>query len=658
MPAEEVTFILNFVLPHLSSEALVELAHRAVQAAPSGVLVELRMHLESRVVKESRVDVGVAENDDNDQNDQGSDSSRSSNEEEVGECYNADDGDHNETPQRQSQRNREARRRPCRPLEPKRNRLDAVVQGAASIKKPKVAKTLDHSGSDLDGFVPLIIKAFESARQSLEWHMIVGPWIERVLGSLSDSELHERLELLETELSVASATQGLAGAAFQERLMRLNTFSIRFLRSASGMNKSTKDEIVHALATQYTQYTHDTNRSANDAITRAQSVIPTLETRKLLKSDPEAVLTQLQFATKESSDQSRIISCARDAHIAWIWEDLGETNAQVAETLNDWFDTKHTQGTWLNRRRTGQLLLEFPSLAYQSVLPLDNHCGVSPFQIAEAIRSLIPLNQLNAQLIEDFEAILVQPASDKTNKVDDKGQLHDLYDLDLHVDGFKVLTGAVNVSREMLQYFQGVKKDAFHPIFNNGGAENDDNDLLRLQVDYNKLQGRMPRSLRDQLVSLLQKECPGHSIRGMAVLRSEPGCLPQIPHTDYAEVLVESPWYDWTTDQVPLGCVVALQDGTVFDVWPGAIRFKFEGHTFCHQQLVLNRGDVVVFRGDLVHAGAGFDRSNVRVHCYLEPNDGGFPRPKESDGTEITELMSNQPNILPRGSVIVRETWV
>ena len=39
-------------------------------------------------------------------------------------------------------------------------------------------------------------------------------------------------------------------------------------------------------------------------------------------------------------------------------------------------------------------------------------------------------------------------------------------------------------------------------------------------------------------------------------------------------------------------------------------------------QLTLNCGDMLVFRGDLVHAGAAFDQLNVRLHAYLDVMGG------------------------------------
>ncbi len=70
-------------------------------------------------------------------------------------------------------------------------------------------------------------------------------------------------------------------------------------------------------------------------------------------------------------------------------------------------------------------------------------------------------------------------------------------------------------------------------------------------------------------------------------------------------------------------------DDTAFDIWPRAIR----SDASCKikpMQVKLRAGDVIVFRGDLVHGGAATEVENVRVHCYL--NAGGIVRPKHMDG--------------------------
>jgi hypothetical protein len=112
-------------------------------------------------------------------------------------------------------------------------------------------------------------------------------------------------------------------------------------------------------------------------------------------------------------------------------------------------------------------------------------------------------------------------------------------------------------------------------------------------------------------------------------IHSSPGCQEQVPHVDWTPCLDESHGAD------ALSCLVALEDDTVLHVWPGSHKFvrqllvnpsderltrKMDGR----KSLTLNKGDVVMFRSDLVHAGAAYNSNNTRLHCYLDAP--GVPR--------------------------------
>jgi ectoine hydroxylase-related dioxygenase (phytanoyl-CoA dioxygenase family) len=111
----------------------------------------------------------------------------------------------------------------------------------------------------------------------------------------------------------------------------------------------------------------------------------------------------------------------------------------------------------------------------------------------------------------------------------------------------------------------------------------------------------------------------------MVALLSKPGCKAQLAHTDYTPATLANA----TDETMPLACLVALENGTAFDVWPEAIRFE-KNVSYKHMQVKLNKGDVLVFRGDLVHGGAACGEvENVRIHAYLDVE--GVERPKHGD---------------------------
>lgn len=45
------------------------------------------------------------------------------------------------------------------------------------------------------------------------------------------------------------------------------------------------------------------------------------------------------------------------------------------------------------------------------------------------------------------------------------------------------------------------------------------------------------------------------------------------------------------------------------------------------QKVNLNKGDILLFRGDLVHSGSGYDDFNHRLHCYM---DYGYREPNKT----------------------------
>jgi hypothetical protein len=155
-------------------------------------------------------------------------------------------------------------------------------------------------------------------------------------------------------------------------------------------------------------------------------------------------------------------------------------------------------------------------------------------------------------------------------------------------------------------------------LFNNEAVDDERNDKKRRQVFFSAIEARDRRlaEFRSGLQAKVDSMFEKRRSQDWVVLRSEPGCLAQRSHTDYLPKNVAH----LSDDDMPLACVIACMDQTYFDVWPGAIRCFDEvaGKVFHHKRVMLNAGDMLVFRGDLVHGGAAFDLLNVRVHAYLD----------------------------------------
>jgi hypothetical protein len=140
--------------------------------------------------------------------------------------------------------------------------------------------------------------------------------------------------------------------------------------------------------------------------------------------------------------------------------------------------------------------------------------------------------------------------------------------------------------------------------------------------DHKRKQVNIPASLvmefREELLSL-PFVTKSHCLDYFVLLRSLPGCTRQLAHTDYIpdeELLSCSP------EERPLLCVFALEDKTKLIVWPGSqklIHGRGRSLKPIEPKVVwLEAGDAIVFRGDLIHAGADYESENIRLHCYMD----------------------------------------
>jgi hypothetical protein len=141
------------------------------------------------------------------------------------------------------------------------------------------------------------------------------------------------------------------------------------------------------------------------------------------------------------------------------------------------------------------------------------------------------------------------------------------------------------------------------------------NDHKRRQVNVHTMD---VKEFRDELLNLpfLTRY---HCLDYFVLLRSLPGCERQLAHTDY---IPDEELLTCSSEDRPLLCVLALEDKTKLIVWPGSHKIiNGRGRTMAPIQpkiLWLDAGDAVVFRGDLVHAGAEYTTENMRLHCYID----------------------------------------
>ena len=187
----------------------------------------------------------------------------------------------------------------------------------------------------------------------------------------------------------------------------------------------------------------------------------------------------------------------------------------------------------------------------------------------------------------------------------------------LHEKGYLQIKNWIDTSEAhtLLVACAPIVSKASH-IFNNNPTQKE---------DKKRVQAILPRGISKSLQKFIHKLFPEKQINDFVILKSKAGCQQQAAHTDYVptqEILYA------TDDEMPLLFLIALEENTKLCVWPrshtliqGARRRPIK----C-EEVHMNAGDALVFRGDLVHAGASYDTDNVRIHVYLDTAD--IPRKK------------------------------
>ena len=111
------------------------------------------------------------------------------------------------------------------------------------------------------------------------------------------------------------------------------------------------------------------------------------------------------------------------------------------------------------------------------------------------------------------------------------------------------------------------------------------------------------------------------------IIQSKPGCMQQKLHWDYDPNLLQCrPRGVWK----PASVILALQEGCRIVVWDVAVGGPVSVH--------IPPGCMLVFDGDVVHAGSWYVSSNVRVHVYLDV-DGMERAPNHTWMSQLEKYM-------------------
>ena len=158
------------------------------------------------------------------------------------------------------------------------------------------------------------------------------------------------------------------------------------------------------------------------------------------------------------------------------------------------------------------------------------------------------------------------------------------------VGGYMKIRKAVNITDCDLKILRRALRTRGVRIFNPN--------LKRLQASLEE-----SNDLVRRLMSVLKAHglLSGRTADSPVVLLSQKGCQQQQFHTDY------NPAHCAEARVKPLGVILAAQDGAKW-VTP-------------RETVHLDQGDVLVFDGDVVHAGGAYENENIRCHLYLDSCD-------------------------------------
>ncbi|KAJ0405534.1 hypothetical protein ATCC90586_000772 [Pythium insidiosum] len=158
-----------------------------------------------------------------------------------------------------------------------------------------------------------------------------------------------------------------------------------------------------------------------------------------------------------------------------------------------------------------------------------------------------------------------------------------------------------------------VRSLAFAPIFLRVDSE---------EMDPNRLMASVPVSGQLSAINVKMKELASWftddwEISAWTALKSLPGGETQQVHRDFPTF--ETSKAILTKQWVQGSVIVALCDQATVETYPGC--FNGAALREAKTTVVIKKGDALLFRGDLPHAGCRYDEENLRLHCYLRVKD-------------------------------------
>jgi hypothetical protein len=190
----------------------------------------------------------------------------------------------------------------------------------------------------------------------------------------------------------------------------------------------------------------------------------------------------------------------------------------------------------------------------------------------------------------------------------------------IHTLGYQIIPQAIQLDDRVVPFVQKVSGEKMLYIFNNN--EMSRNDFKRRQKNL-PIRSQYMKSFDTQVKNIIKTEINTTLVpTDPVILHSKPGCQPQAAHCDY---LPDDNLKKVSNEQMPLAALISLMPNTRLKVWPHSSHLALKEQEELKEEKVipcreihLNSGDMVIFRGDFVHAGSGYTQDNFRIHYYLD----------------------------------------
>jgi hypothetical protein len=157
---------------------------------------------------------------------------------------------------------------------------------------------------------------------------------------------------------------------------------------------------------------------------------------------------------------------------------------------------------------------------------------------------------------------------------------------------------------------QAARRANYNPVFREVGGAHDD--PFRRQPRVTRMTATL-NQVAANIGDLARVHDAAYVPTVFSFMQSLPGGLSQQPHQDYSDEDRDTVRRRYP-ESVPASAILALEPGTRLIVYDGC--FDVARHRRLREDDI-PPGFVILFRGDLFHAGSGYSDFNYRLHCYL-----------------------------------------